>query len=744
MIGTRHDRPRVEVAPRPSEAPDVLQVVPAVSLAAAAAIVTFLGAVLVWRPPPVPTAALTLAGSVNVQPEHDVGLYLGFGAAFLALAAVLGLVGGRRRRRQAAPGAALARSGLAVVVAGAATFVAVVCFVHARNRLPSGPRILPSELVLFCVMAAVMVLGAWKLAPVRPPVAPAPAPVPVPAPEASTPLARFPWRAADLIVPLVIVAVVYMPGWRRLAGNAFSGEEFLHIDYFAMGPAVAFRKGLALGSGVHVYYGMGWALALTKLPLVRTLSYGHFIRLEVMYGCIYFVAVYGFLRIFTRSWQWAVAGTALAFLFQLFGSYSAAFTMWRFPSATVLRWMFDIWFFLACLLHLRTRKDGWLVAGGLLIGLALLFQTDTGMYLGLSAAFFGLCLWRLHPGSGRRLLRTGAIAGAGGATILIAGLGVASRWTLLDRAFWDGWLENLRLTRAGGTLLPLLGISGKRVLVFFTLMMATYLAVAGYVVVRFVHRRLTEDAVLLGTIAVYGFLTLLYYVGRSNPHNLFRPAVPFAILLAAAPTLFRTTGRGIVPLAGAVGQVRQAATTALPWVAMTLAVGMLLAHPGFEAYPSLLKTALLGSKTDRRCALPQADVCDVDPDLVGYAGELEALAGRLEVLGGTNRQVAIVDSMGPLVYSLADVKPWGRYLPMFPGLFLRSMVRDVVEDLQTSPPDIVVMRSRELRQPFYDDMWQAMRPTVEQGYTLDSRFGPLEVWQRRVAGVAGGGGGTKR
>jgi phytoene/squalene synthetase len=54
------------------------------------------------------------------------------------------------------------------------------------------------------------------------------------------------------------------------------------------------------------------------------------------------------------------------------------------------------------------------------------------------------------------------------------------------------------------------------------------------------------------------------------------------------------------------------------------------------------------------------------------------------------------------------------------------------------------MRSRELRQPFYDDMWQAMRPTVEQGYTLDSRFGPLEVWQRRVAGVAGGGGGTKR
>ncbi len=55
--------------------------------------------------------------------------------------------------------------------------------------------------------------------------------------------------------------------------------------------------------------------------------------------------------------------------------------------------------------------------------------------------------------------------------------------------------------------------------------------------------------------------------------------------------------------------------------------------------------------------------------------------------------------MGPLVYIMSDTKPWGRYIPMFTGLFMRSMVDDVVRDLRSSPPDIVVMRSRELRQP---------------------------------------------
>lgn len=725
MIGVRLAPPPVEAVPetQPVEGSHLLQAVPAVALAGALAFVGFLGATLLWQQPLAPVNELTLAGTVNVIPEHDISLYVFFGAVSLALIAVAGLVGGRRSM----PGSAAARAGGAVAGAAGAVLVAIVMFNNSRYRIENGPRIRGSELAVFILLAAGLAAGTWLL---RPTAAPAPAPA-VPS--------RLRFRPADVIFPVLVVLVLYLPGWRRLAGNAFSGEELLHIDYFAMGQAVAFDKGVALGSGMHPYYGMGWALLLSKMPLIGDLSYGRFIRLEVVYGCIYFVGVYAFLRLLTRRWQWAVAGTTLAVLLQLFASYSDAFVMWRFPSATVLRWMFDIWFFLACLAYLRTKKDGWLVAGGLILGLALLFQTDTGMYLGVAAAFFWLCLWRLEPGSGRRLLRTAAVAGGGGFAILFAGLGVASRWTLFDQAFWEGWLENLRLTRAGATLLPILGLSGPRVMFFFALMMITYLAIAGYAVVQFAHRRLTPDAILLGTIALYGFFTLLYFVGRSNPHNLFRPAVPFAILLAGAAGLARPPA--IVP---------RAAVRGAPWAAAALAVVMLVAHPGFHTYPGLLKTAIVGSEAKGLCVFGSADVCDIEPDNPDYAGpdvaaysqQLEDLAAHLRTIARPTDQVAILDSMGPLVFIMADVRPWGRYVPTLPGLFLRSMVATVVSDLQSSPPDIVVMRSRELRQPFYDDMWHAMRPTVELGYTLDTTFGPLEVWQRQVAGVASGRGGN--
>jgi hypothetical protein len=739
LIGTRNDPPAVlQPAPRPTEGTSALEVFPALILAAAATVIALLAAVRLWRPPAAPLDQLTISGRNSVFPEHDLSLYLTLGLLCLVGSALIGLFGGGgRRERETTPLTPAVRMTIAIVAAVASVLVAVHLFDRARYRLlAAGPRIYLWEMALSCLMVAALVMAARALAPARP----APA---GPAPPAATALARFRWRPADVIVPLVVVALVYLPDWHLLAGNAFAGEEFLHIDFFVMGPAVALRHGLALGTDVHVYYGMGWALVLDKLPLMHTLSYGRFIGLEVIYGCIYFIAVYALLRLFTGSWQWAVTGTLLAILLQLFGSFSDAFVMWRFPSATVLRWMWDVWFFLACLLYLRTRRDAWLVVAGVFVGLAILFQTDTGLYLSIAAAFFWAGVWRLEPGAGRRLVRTGAAAGAAGGAVLFLGLGVASRWTLFSSAFWDGWLENLRITRAGGTLLPLYGISGPRVLFFFALMVMTYLALAGHAVVRLVHRRLTPDALLLGTIGLYGFLTLLYYVGRSNPHNLFRPAVPFAILIACVPTLLRSESRA---------REHRPAARAVPWLAMAMAGLMLVSHHGFYTYPSLLKTVLVGSEPEGICVFGKADVCDIepaDPDYAGpdpaaYSKQLEDLAAHLHAVAGDGGSVAILDSMGPLVFTMADVKPWGRYIPMFQGMFLRSMVANVVMDLQSAPPDIVVMRSPELRAPYYDDLWQAMRPTVERGYTLDSRFGPLEVWQKRVAGGTSGRGGINR
>ena len=722
-----------EASPASASIPSTTEIIPSVSLAAAGAVTALLGAVLAWPPPPVPLDKITINGALYVVPEHDVLLYLGMVAAFVMVVAAVG--SGARRQREPRVDTARRRAGVALAGAAGATLIAVVCFAHAARRLPAGPRLRPLELGVFALAIAACFLGAWALRPRRPARSAAAAAV-------DGGPARLQWRVADLVVPGVIVAVVYLPGWRRLAGNAFVGEQFLHIDYFAMAGAKAFEAGVALGTSMHVYYGVGWSLALAKLPLIGTLSYGEFIRLEVSYGCLYFMAVYALLRVLVGNWRWAATGTALAILAQLFGSWDPDLILWRYPSATVLRWAFDVWFFLACLQYLRTRRPVWLVIGGVLVGLALLCVTDSGSYLALAAVFFWTCLWRLHPRP-PGLLRAGIQAGVAGLGVLLVGLQIASRGTAFSSAFLEGWLENLRFTSAGATLQPLTGILDRGPLLWFALMLSTYLVVVGYTAVRFIHGRLSDRVVILGTVAFYGLFTLLYFVGRSNVLNLFRPAVPFVIVVVGcAATLHDGLRRRTESLPDSrrwwvAGLVR------LPQVALVVALIAVVLHPGIRAYPGLVRMAVAGEKTDGICLFHDPDdICGIPTAGSVYVDELHAAADQLRALGSQSRSVAILDAMGPLLYGMAGARPWGRYVPTFPGLHFRTQVQTMVSDLNDYPPELIVMRSPEFRQPFYEDIWQAVRPSVERAFTLESRLGTFEIWQRTPIPPAGGKAGT--
>ena len=87
---------------------------------------------------------------------------------------------------------------------------------------------------------------------------------------------------------------------------------------------------------------------------------------------------------------------------------------------------------------------------------------------------------------------------------------------------------------------------------------------------------------------------------------------------------------------------------------------------------------------------------------------------------------------------MADARSGGRYLPLFPGLLFESMVEVVVDELESSPLRYRRHEIPRAPQHVYGDLWQVMRPVVEQGYILDSGFGPFEVWQRRGEGMASG------
>jgi len=256
-----------------------------------------------------------------------------------------------------------------------------------------------------------------------------------------------------------------------------------------------------------------------------------------------------------------------------------------------------------------------------------------------------------------------------------------------------------------------------------------YLAVVGYSTVHLVMRRLSATSVMLGSIGLYGFLTLLYFVGRSSPHNLFRPTVPFAILLAACGGLAH---RGWARRRHGGGARATLAAAAPAWAALAVAVAMLVAHPGARAYPGLLRSALYGGEERRACLFEDPDdVCGLLPAARQTVDDLEALASRLRVLGSARASVAVLDEIGPLIAQMAGARPWGRYQPMFPGLFTYDQVAAVGRDLREDPPELVVMRPRAEDRPFYADIWRELRVPVEDGFELDSSQGPFEIWKRR-------------
>ena len=641
---------------------------------------------------------LTNNGAHNFRPEWDAAVYIGA----VALGVTATVVLSRRRRESATRGWPAVSMAVPVVAAAAAT----AAFLDARASPPTDAAGRLSwagaALVLLAVCAA-----AARAAPagIR---APWRAPLEVPARQRSLGL-------VDLVVPALIVALLYTPAWRELAGNAFAGEGALHLDFFGLGPAQAYESGLTLGTDVHPYYGVGWAMVLARLDVF---SYGHLIRFEVLYACAYFTGVYLLVRRLTGDRRWGAVGAGLAVLFQLFTIFPSEFVLWRFPSATVLRWPFDVWFFLACLLAVRSRhRAAWTVAAAALVGLTAVFQTETVVALGLAFVFWCAARWRVEGGAALRALPAATLVAGG---VVVVGLGVASRWTLFTADFWSGWLENVRLGSEGATLLPITGVSSWVTLGAFVAVTAAYLAFLAFAVVQVARGSATTSAVMFGSIALYGLVTFVYFVGRSNPHNLFRSTVPLAVLLASAAGLVTRAWAGRRPVL-------------VPWLAIAATVVAMAADPGVRSYPGLLRSLAHDVRPPGDCLVESPrDVCGLPPEFRGVStADVRSLVARLRAVGSEGLPLAVVDEIGPIVPYLAGARPWGRYSPLFPTLFTAEQRRAVLVELKERPPPLLVMRTMEAVEPFYRDSWHVFRPTVERDFVLDSRHGGFEIWRRQ-------------
>jgi hypothetical protein len=419
----------------------------------------------------------------------------------------------------------------------------------------------------------------------------------------------------------------------------------------------------------------------------------------------------------------------------------------------MMRCPFDVWCFIALILHWRSKRRLWAVAAGTATGLAVVFSTDTGLYLGAACGFYWLGLLWLE-GDKRSRVKDIFSFGASSIGVLLAALLLAGRGRIFSSAFIRGWLESLLEFGGGFAQLPMATVPNAVTMVAFVVLFLSYLVFVAFALTRLLHHRARHVEVFNGFLAVYGLLFLLHFVGRSGDYTPFRLWIPLAlILLNLAGRAYGHAGSYVRSRWGEARRYR--VLVRLPYLAVGLAAAVLLAAPRswlvepILAYPNLVASRVLGSQPDGLCLLIEPkDICGLPVKLEGTAIEFRAIAGRMASLRESGKTFAVIDEAGPLFYLAADAVPWARYPRPFVSLHTKEKLAAFSDSFRRDPPEYLLTRMQlDRANPIFDrwpivqfglgpnpetpfgDAWDELGSAIHQLYRLDQTIPPFEIWR---------------
>lgn len=557
------------------------------------------------------------------------------------------------------------------------------------------------------------------------------------------------WSLWDLATPVALAAAIYVPAWRQIAGRIFMEETLMHWDYFAMGPALSYSHGLALGSQVHAAYGLGWPVFFSAISDWVPLSYGRMIQIGSIYAVIYLVGVYVLLRLIVKRPAIAVLGTGLAMLPFFVGM--EGLTIWRIPNVNVLRWPFDVWCFIALVMYGKSNSRAWAATAGGIAGLAVFFVIDTGMELAAAAAFFWICVVAMGPDR-HRYLKDLLASAASALVVLVAGLLIAGRGAILSIGFVTGWLEAPLEFGGGFGMLPVATFPPSVTIVGLSGIFILCLTQIGYTLTRVLHHRARFFELFAGCLALYALLVLVRFMGHSAGLVFPRLLIPAALLLTILLDRAAShTGSYVRHAWGA--SVRTRLALALPWVAIAAVALVLVARPnstvvdGFLAYPNLVSTQIVDSTPEGVCLMMEPkDLCGLPEPMSATAEVFQAIVVRLENLQREGNTFGVIDETGSLFYLATDTAPYGRYSRSFTATHTKQLLARLTETLEQNPPDYILTRlpvepdTAEFNQwssfgygPYhrspYFDTWGALLDVVHRLYELQTEIPPFQIWR---------------
>ena len=452
-------------------------------------------------------------------------------------------------------------------------------------------------------------------------------------------------RWVDALLVTLVIILLWPADITKLLAHVFVWDYFYHLDGLAMYPGWAYLHGLALDMDVSSNYGVVIpAFLSTVAKYCGGFSYENVLRLIIIGTLAYYVAVWAFLRFWLKSTLLAAFGFLLAVKLQMF-HWGILPVLWRYPSATPVRYLFDLWPVFFVYKHSACGREKYLWLAAAASGLMMAYEMEVGIYLtlGFYAYLFMLLTLPLTrknffywPRDIRKIIGLCILPFIAGFVLLwmVEGRGI---WT---GEFWNNTTEISRLFLNGFGSLPYWdGLRDKQFFAFCMgfIIPAVYVLTIMIVGAFLYLRQRDTSQMFIVYVCVYGLGMYHYFVYRSAVTSYYVGCIPFIFVLCFW-------------LQQILKPVPQQLRRIILSVLVFLTFGALVTGYLFTVYPNVLNLAGL----------------DFTQEETFYKKEFnfEQDAALIDRLTGPDEQAALISSFQTKILMQAQRKPFFYFYPI--------------------------------------------------------------------------------
>lgn len=529
-------------------------------------------------------------------------------------------------------------------------------------------------------------------------------------------------RWFDGIIVIGVLILLWPTDITKLLAHIFVWDNCFHLDYFVMSPGWAYLHGVAIDVDVNSNYNVLIPAFLSTIAkYAGGFNYENVLRWIIIGTLTYYVAVWAFLRGWLKSSLLAAFGLLLAVKLQMF-HWGVLPVLWRFPSATPVRYLFDLLPLFFVYKHSISGREKYLWLAAAASGLMMAYMMEVGIYLTIAFDAYLLMILTLPQMRGKffsGLEDTGKILGLVVMPFVAAFmlLGMVEGQGVWTKEFWVNNTDYARLFLHGFQSLHIWdGLKDRQ---FFAFAMAfiipTVYVLTIMIVGSLLYLNQTEALQMLVVyICVYGLGMYHYFIYRSAVTSYDVVSIPFVLVVCFW-----------------IQQILK--PISLLWRRIILSLLVLLTLSAlmtsylFTYYPNALNLAGF----------------DLGPELAFYKKEFnfDTDAALIDRLTAPEERVAVISSYETKILMQAERKPFFYYFPMiypepmgnldFKGTELLTFdrVRKTLAQLDNSRPEYVFIEKKLFSgqlAPAYYQQYQTLTTLIRYLY---QRYEPMDQGQ---------------